>query len=236
MLFRRKMGDGRFFIFFWLLLWFFPFTVLGGKFTRYFTIAQPLVFIFAAVGCFYTSKWLMEKLFPDSAVQNYFVWIIPLILVAASLINSISVAPYYRLHTNFLGGGKQSAGYYFPHDEFYDTSTREIAAEISKIAESRAIVANETPYLFEYYAGKQGRNDLLSVSLSDKTKVSELSAGDFIVAAKGRRYFSNDAYLNYLEKNVKPEFVIKIDGINSANIYKLDVESARQIEELVTHN
>ncbi|MGI8668899.1 MAG: glycosyltransferase family 39 protein [Aridibacter sp.] len=232
MLFRRKMGDGRFFIFFWLFLWFFPFTVFGGKFTRYFTIAQPLIFIIAAIGCFYSSKWLAEKLFPDSALKNYFVWIIPFILVTASFINSISVAPYYRLHTNFSGGGKQSVGYYFPHDEFYDTSTREIAAEISKIAESRAVVATETPYLFEYYARKQGRNDLISVSLSDKTKVSELSTGDFIVAAKGRHYFSNDAYLNHLEKNVKPAFVIKIDGINSANTYKLDEESVRQIKDL----
>lgn len=235
MLFKRKLGDGRFFIFFWLFFWFLPFTVLGGKFTRYFTTAQPLLFIIAAIGCFYTSKWLVEKLFSNSNLKNYFVWIVPFILVFASFMNSISVAPHYRLHTNFLGGGNQSAGNYFPHDEFYDTSTREIASKIAGVAQERAVVANETPYLFEYYFNRYGQNNLVSVSLSDKTKISELSAGDFIVAAKGRRYFSNDAYLKYLEENLKPEFVIKINEVNSANVYKLDKKSVLQIKDLAAH-
>src|SRR6185503_11906126 len=50
LLFRKRLGDGRFFMLFWLLLWFLPFTVLGGKFTRYFTMALAAVLITAAIG------------------------------------------------------------------------------------------------------------------------------------------------------------------------------------------
>lgn len=228
----KKLGDGRIFLFFWLFMWFMPFSVLGGKFTRYFAVAQPLVVIFAAIGCFYISKWLAEKLPFNLKYKNYFVWILPIILVLASLFNSISVAPFYRLHTNIIGGGTESAGNYFPHDEFYDTSTRQIISEIPQNTEKNTFIANETPYLFEYYARKAGRRDLIFVSLSDKSKVAELSVGDFIVIAKGRRYFSNDAYIKYLRNFVKPFAEIKVDGIVSADIYKLDEESAQQIKRL----
>ncbi len=37
LLFRRKLGDGRYFILFWLLLWVVAFCFPGGKFTRYYT-------------------------------------------------------------------------------------------------------------------------------------------------------------------------------------------------------
>src|SRR5215211_3355067 len=53
LLFRRRLGDGRYFLLFWLFFWFFPFTFLGGKFTRYFTFALPAVLITSAVGLTY---------------------------------------------------------------------------------------------------------------------------------------------------------------------------------------
>ena len=70
------------------------------------------------------------------------------------------------------------------------------------------------------------------ISLSDKSRTVNLSAGDFIVAAKGRRYFSNDAYLNFLENNVQPNAEIKINAIPSVKIYQLDESSAAQIINL----
>ncbi len=231
-LLNKKLGDGRIFLFFWLFMWFMPFSVMGGKFTRYFAVAQPLILIFAAIGCFYISRWLTEKLSISSQFKKYFVWILPTILVLASLFNSISVAPFYRLHTNVIGGGMKAAGNYFPHDEFYDTSTRQIISAIPPNSEKNTFIANETPYLFDYYAQKTGRRDLIFVSLSDNSKVTGLSVGDFIVVAKGRRYFSNDAYIKYLQNSVKSFAEIKVDGIVSADIYKLDEESLRQIKNL----
>ncbi|MGI8884294.1 MAG: glycosyltransferase family 39 protein, partial [Pyrinomonadaceae bacterium] len=61
-IFRRKFGDGRCFIFFWAFVWFIPFTVLGGKFPRYFTVAEPVVLIIAAVGFYSFIKWLAPKI------------------------------------------------------------------------------------------------------------------------------------------------------------------------------
>ncbi|HEY0384380.1 MAG TPA: glycosyltransferase family 39 protein, partial [Pyrinomonadaceae bacterium] len=37
LLFRRRLGDGRFFLFFWAMYAFVPFMLVGSKFTRYFT-------------------------------------------------------------------------------------------------------------------------------------------------------------------------------------------------------
>jgi hypothetical protein len=41
LLFRRKLGDGRYFVGFWLFLWAIAFCFPGGKFTRYYTTVLP---------------------------------------------------------------------------------------------------------------------------------------------------------------------------------------------------
>jgi predicted membrane-bound dolichyl-phosphate-mannose-protein mannosyltransferase len=230
-LLKRKIGDGRIFLLLWLVFWFLPFTFLGGKFTRYFTSAEPIILILAAIGCFISAKWISEKLFAkDNKFRLIFIWSLPAILILVSLINSLSAAPHYRLFTNGLAGNSQTR-FYFPHDEFYDTSTRETVLEIAKRARPNAVVAVETPTLFEYYAQKAGREDLIFISLSDKTKVANLSTDDFIIYTKGRRYFSNENYLDYLENSVKPVAEIKIGEITSVKVYQLDEISATRIRE-----
>ena len=47
LLFRRRLGDGRYFILFWLYLWSVAFSLPGGKFTRYYTTVLPAVLITA---------------------------------------------------------------------------------------------------------------------------------------------------------------------------------------------
>ncbi len=230
-IFRRKFGDGRYFIFFWAFMWFMPFTVLGGKFTRYYTVAAPIVLIVAAVGFYSFIKWLAPKISISTNLLIIFSTICFVTLVTFSLYCSLTFAPHFRLYTNALGGGQTAAGFYFPHDEFYDTSAREIVAEITKQTQSGAVVANETPILFEHYLKKAGREDLISVTLADKSKVSALIVGDFIVAARGRRYFINDGYLKFLE-STQPIAEIYIEGILSAKIYRLDEATAGKINAL----
>jgi hypothetical protein len=231
-MFKRRLGDGRFFVLLWAFLWFMPFTVLGGKFTRYFTFAEPLILIVAAVGFCFAAKWLAEQLFGNSPFSVVCQLILFGILMTAPLSNSLSATPHYRMFTNQIGGGMSMAGTYFPHDEFYDTSTREIIATISRLAESNAVVACETPSLFEYYAEKAGRQDLNIISLSDKTKVTSLRINDFIVITRGRRYFSNTAYEDYLKSSATPSADIKIAGITSALIYRLDETSLVAIQAI----
>lgn len=229
-IFRRKFGDGRYFIFFWALFWFMPFTFLGGKFTRYFAIGEPLILIVAAVGFYSFIKWLAPKISNAKNFTPVFSAVCFVILIGFSLSGSLAFTPHFRLFTNLPGGGKESAGAYFSHDEFYDLGTREIVAEIIKTAPKGSTIANETPELFEHYAKKAGREDLISVSLSDKSKIASLKSGDYIVAARGRRYFSNDEILKFLE-TISPVAEIKFDGISTAKIYRLDDENVARINE-----
>lgn len=220
---RRRMGDGRFFLLLWAFLWFMPFTVMGGKFTRYFVFAEPLILITAAVGFYFLVRWLSEKLFGRSRLAGVCQAICLAAFLAAPLTNSLSVTPHFRLFTNTLGGSMTQTGTYFPHDEFYDTSTRDIVAAIAPLARQNAKVASETPSLMEYYAHKIGRTDLTFVSLSDKTATASLEINDFIVLTAGRRYLSNTAFENFLR--AVPATRIRVAGVTSARIFRLDEKS-----------
>ena len=218
---RRKMGDGRYFMFFWLWIWYLPFTVLGGKFMRYFTISEPLLLITAAVGFCVVVGWIAGRLPLTAAGKAIFQFLLFAALLVLPIIDSLSAAPHYRLFTNPLGVGAAAAGRGFPHDEFYDASTRDVIAAIAGKARQGAVVACETPGLFQYYAQKRGRSDMVFMPLSDKQKVRELAEGDFIVLTMGRRYFSNDGYFELL-KNVPAVADTNIMGAVSSRIYQLD--------------
>ena len=221
-MFKRRLGDGRFLIFFWAFMFFMPFTFLGGKFTRYFTFAEPILLIVAAIGFCSLLKWISDKLAGGSLASSFVHLICLVAIIMLPLYQSLSATPHFRLFTNSLGGGMAAAGSYFPHDEFYDTSTRDIIAVIAAETRPGATVACETPALFEHYAHKAERKDLVFVSLSDKSKVLALKVDDLIVLAKGRRYRSNSAYIEYLSgSGIKPK-LIKIGDITSAEIYKID--------------
>lgn len=232
LIFKRRMGDGRFFMFFWVFFWFLPFTVLGGKFTRYFALAEPLILISAAVGFYYSVKWVSNKFGGKPAIVGAIQIVSLIILITFPLYNSIESSPHFRLFTNVVGTGIAPAGSYFPHDEFYDASSHDVVAEIAKRARPNAVVACETPGLYEYYAHKVGRDDLKFVPLSDRSKVDILSIGDFVVAAKGRYYLSNAGYIEYLAKSSRPIAETTIAGITSAQIYQLDADSVRQLRSI----
>ena len=62
LLFRRKLGDGRYFILFWFMLWVVAFVFPGGKFTRYYTTVLPAVLITSALGIQWAGRWLANRL------------------------------------------------------------------------------------------------------------------------------------------------------------------------------
>ncbi len=232
MMFKRRLGDGRFFIFFWAFMWFLPFTVMGGKFTRYFTFVEPLLLIIAAVGFCFSAKWIVSKLFVDRTAASFAHVFLLMTFVAFPLYNAITAAPHFRIFTNSLGSGMAPPGSYFPHDEFYDAATREIVTKLSAIARPDAVVACETPALFKHYAQETGRKDLTFVSLSDPLKVSALRIDDFIVLVEGRRYFSNLAYTQYLKTSASAAAEARIRDINAASLYRLNEETLTEIKLL----
>lgn len=236
LLFRRRLGDGRYFLLFWLFFWFFPFTFMGGKFTRYFTFALPAVLMTTAVGVHYAAG-LFSRFFgrvedAGHARIAYARAALVLFVVAFSLYGAAGAAPHYRLYTNFIGGSRSAAGGYFPHDEFYDASTGEVAVAVARLAPTGARVASETPELLTYYVRLAGREDLHSVSLSDRAALREFEEGDLVVVARGRRYLSNEELTSRLAAASQPSATTTLGAVPSARVYRLDEASAALLAEV----
>lgn len=225
LLFRRKLGDGRYFVIFWLYFWIVFFCFPGGKFTRYYTTVLPAVLITAALGIQFAGRWLAKwiaKLEWANGVKHYVPASLAVIAIIWSVVNSINATPHFRLFTNSFGGGVAQAGHYFPHDEFYDASMRDTIAEIAQKAKPGARVASESPLLASYYAQRFNRSDLSCVSLSDAAAMTQLSSGDFVIVARGRRYFSNDKLISSLATNAKPDFQLFLGPTPSVKVYVLN--------------
>ena len=244
LLFRRKLGDGRYFIMLWLFLWMMTFSFVGGKFTRYFTVALPPVLITAAIGIQFFSAWISNKLsnWTGTGPANYLRLALVVLFVLGSIQAAAVIAPHFRLFTNSLGGGVVREGYYFSHDEFYDASVRDVMFEIARRAKPNAQVASEVPGVAAYYAQRANRPDLVTVSLSDPNALKQLKEGDFVIDARGRRYFSNDAVLKALSQSETPLFQATLGPALSASVYELDknsqeavVETAKRLPPLVSN-
>jgi hypothetical protein len=220
LLFRRKLGDGRYFILFWFLLWLVAFSFSGGKFTRYYTSVLPAVLITSALGIQFAGRWLANR-FASFDLKHYVPASLAVIVIVASVIDSVQAAPHFRLFTNSIGGGAAWAGYYFPHDEFYDASMRDVMTEIAHRARPGARVASESPSLATYYAEREKRPDLICLSLSDPEALKQLNSGDFIIIARGRHYFSNDAIINTLRDHATPVAEFKLGVVPSTKLYEL---------------
>lgn len=220
LLFRRRLGDGRYFILMWLFFFFFGFSFLGGKFTRYYTTALPAVLITSALGIQFAGRWLAERV-SSSSLKHYVPASLAVVVITASLIDSTRAAPHFRLFTNTLGGGTARAGYYFPHDEFYDASMRDVISETARRARPGARVASESALVATYYAERENRPDLVCISLSDPEALKQVTAGDFVVVTRGRRYFSNDALISSLSQTT-PDFEISLGEVPSAKVYILN--------------
>lgn len=236
LLFRRKLGDGRYFILFWLFVWIMTFVFPGGKFTRYFTVVLPAVLITAAVGVQFVGRWLAQQLAALLSSERAGVYLrvaLALSLVLGSIAASAIGAPYFRLYTNSLGGGMAKAGSFFPHDEFYDAGTRDVMAEIARRAKPGARVATETPGLAAYYSERAGRSDLVFVSLSDPKALKQISEGDFLVDARGRRYFSNDVLISALKQTTVPAFQVALGGVPAGDVYLMDHSTVALVAETI---
>lgn len=234
LLLRRKIGDGRYFLLVWMFLWMMTFSFGGGKFTRYFTTILPAVLITAAIGVQAVGRWLgqtLSALLRADWPRGYVRVVLTAVVLLGTLKAAADSAPHFRLYTNALGGGGAKAGYYFPHDEFYDSSIRDAMSEIARIAPRGARVASETPGLAAYYAGRANRPDLVCLALSDREALARLREGDFVIDARGRRYFSNEQLLAALQQSGSPTFRVSLGDVPSASVYALDWKSREAVLE-----
>jgi hypothetical protein len=227
LLFRKKIGDGRYFLIFWLFFWGITFTFAGGKFTRYFTAVLPAVIMAAALGVQWAAGWLgriCARVFDSPGAGIYARAALASLVIVSALWSSAIAMPHYRLYMNLLGGSAH-AGQYFPQDEFYDAYMRDALSEIAKRASPGARVASELPTVAAYYAQRVNRADLVCVELSDPAELGKLAPGDFVIDGRGRTYFSNQAMLSGLRQAGRPAFSVAVGTTPAADVYVLDQKS-----------
>lgn len=227
LLFRRKTGDGRYFLLLWFALWALAFMFVGGKFTRYLTTVLPAIFITAAIAVQFTARGLgrfVARAVGNRSTKIYARAALASLVIISSVWSAVKAAPHYRLYMNALGGSAR-AGFYFPQDEFYDAYLRDVMNEIARRARPAARVASELPTVTAYYAQRANRPDLVCVELSDPAELANLAPGDFVIDARGRTYFSNQAILLRLRQASRPAFTIALGTTPAADVYILNQES-----------
>lgn len=226
LMFQKRLGDGRYFVFWYCFFWFLPFSVLGGKFTRYFVFALPVVLIISAIGISWFAGKISDLIARSGSVgflsRNRVYAAAFLIISVVPLISALRAAPYYRLYTNAIGGGQTNAGSFFPHDEFFDARLGETAKFIAANAEPGARVFSETPKLTEFHLRREGRADLVSVWLSDPGELQQMKTGDIVIDARGRRYLSNFAMLDKLNAASAPIAEIRLGDIPAVKVFRVD--------------
>lgn len=228
LLFRRKTGDGRYFLLIWFAIWSIGFMFVGGKFTRYILSILPVVIITSALGIQFAARRL-ARLLSNESVKVYASAALPVVVVLFSIWSAVTAAPHYRFYVNAIAGRFTAAGDMFPQDEFYDAYMQQVLAEIAKRAQAGARVANEIPSVGTYYANRAGRPDLISVELSDPSEIAKLRPGDFVIDARGRTYYSNQAMLARLRQSAQPAFAVSVGDVPAANVYVLDQKSLSEL-------
>jgi hypothetical protein len=165
------------------------------------------------------------RVFKNDSIKIYARSALASLVIIAAFWSAVMAAPHYRLYMSVLGGGPAQAGAYFPQDEFYDAYMRDAMAEMAKRARPNARVAGEIPALTAYYGQQANRPDLICVELSDPAELEKLTPGDFVIDARGRTYYTNQAMLTRLRQASQPAFTIALGSTPAANVYVLDQKS-----------
>ncbi|MFL6257117.1 MAG: glycosyltransferase family 39 protein [Pyrinomonadaceae bacterium] len=219
-LWRGRREPGAAFLLFMLLFWLVPYSLMGAKWLRYTLSLMPFVYMTAAVGVVALTRWLVEWL-KAGRRSGLAAWV-----SAASLALFVGVpawgaaraAPHYALYTNALA--PRPAGYYFPHDELYDDGLREAIKYVADHAPPGATLAHETPGVVQHYLARFGREDLRSQVISDpRFDVTNEPGPLYVILQRGRTYFENQAEMERVRADFKPETQIVIDGVVAAEVY-----------------
>lgn len=223
---RRWREPGPAFLLLMTVLWIVPFSLVGAKWLRYALSLMPLVYMIAAVGVMALvrgSVALVEERDRtggqgSSRVATLAGALAFAIFVGAPAWLAYQAMPHYALYVNALGAGR--AGYYFPHDEFYDDGLREAIKHVAESAPRGAIIAHETPGVVRHYLAEFGREDLRSRVISDP-QFDPTRAGEpvYAILQRGRTYFENRDELEALRRAGRKEHEVFVRGASAAEVY-----------------
>ena len=213
---RRRLGHA--FLLFMFLFWIVPYSLIGGKWLRYTLSVMPFIYMFAAVGVVALIEWT-SKCFADSRrahVASSAVAVAMFICFPAY--TAMANRPHYALYTNALAADK--AGYYFPHDEFYDDGLREAIEFVCDEAPNGATIAHETPAVARYYVSQFGRTDLNSEVISSREfDVTTAPGSVYVIVQSGRTYFENREELDAVRATFKRVYEVKIRGVTAVEVF-----------------
>ena len=218
---RRWRHPGHAFLLLMFLLWIVPYSLMGPKWLRYTLSLMPFVYMTAAVGIVALVR-LVSSFFKGVSMERA----LRLTSLAALVVFIVWPAwtayahrPHYAMYTNALGG-QSAAGYYFPHDEFYDDGLREAIEFVCRSAPEGAMIVHETPGVVGYYLEKFGRNDMQSRVLSDPNfKLADVPASAFIILQPGRTYFENQEKMREVRASFRKVYEGLVENVVAVEAY-----------------
>jgi Dolichyl-phosphate-mannose-protein mannosyltransferase len=214
----RPRQVGHAFLLFMFLFWIVPYSLVGGKWLRYTLSVMPFVYMLAAVGVVGLIEWTTARFSASRRVTLALTALLVALFAGLPAWTAFAHRPHYALYTNALAAEK--AGYYFPHDEFYDDGLREAIKYVCEAAPAGATIAHETPAVTRYYLASFGRTDLKSHAISSREFDARAVAGPtYVIIQRGRTYFENVAELDYVRAHFRRVHEVKIDGISAAEVF-----------------
>ena len=216
---------GAAFLLMMFVLWLVPYSLAGAKWLRYTLSLFPFVYMIAAVGIMWTLRLLAphgagrerDKSFSPLRIVRAVVF---LFLIALPAWIACAAGPHYAIYTNMLGAGR--AGYFFPHDEFYDDNLREAIKYICDRAPRGATIVHETPGVARHYLQRFNRTDLNSRVLSDPNfKPDEASRPAYFILQRGRTYYENRAKMDEVRGRGQKVYEGFVGGASAVEVYEI---------------
>jgi dolichyl-phosphate-mannose-protein mannosyltransferase len=209
----------RMMLFFWLV----PMAFTGAKFLRYTLTLMPLVYMTAAVGMVMMWRMISSGL-KKLSISHAFAPLaagcaIGAVFVVAPAITTIRNMPYPSLYLNAIGG--ERAGYFFPHDEFYDLGARESIKHIAETAPRGAVIATEIPGVVQYYLERYDRPDIRSEIISHPEFTLARTRPDYVLLQRGRVYFENLEDFEFVESNFREVQASEYAGAPATRLYNI---------------
>ena len=215
---KNRRNPGYAFLLFMFLFWIIPFSLIGGKWLRYTLALMPFVYMIAAVGAMALIRWATARVssWKFGPAMVYAVVVLIFMVVPATI--AYANNPHYALYTNALAADK--AGYYFPHDEFYDDGLREAIKYVCDNAPQNAIIAHETPAVARYYLEKYGRTDLQSHAMSEpEFDPATIKGPAYFILQRGRTYFENREKLAFIRANFNEVYETEVRGLTACEVF-----------------
>ena len=220
---RRWRHPGHAFLLLMFILWVVPYSLMGAKWLRYALSLMPFVYMIAAVGIMAILRWI-AAFFERKGVKRASVFAYASILIffiALPAWSAYASRPHYALYMNALASNR--AGYFFPHDEFYDDGLREAIGYVCSVAPQGATVVHETPGVVRYYLQKFGRNDMQSRVLSDAgVNLAGTPKPSYIIIQRGRTYFENQQKLEEVRARFPKVNEVFVRGVKAAEVYVIE--------------